>query len=79
MYICKSLVELMTWHKDGASVDGLIRNVVDFVAWKHISTTWLELAIDAHNVRLRLALDGVNPFGDLNTCHSTWHCVFAQL
>jgi hypothetical protein len=72
MYICKSLVELMTWHKYGASADGLIRSVIDFVTWKHISITWLEFVVDAHNVRLKLALDGVNPFGDLSTCHFTW-------
>jgi hypothetical protein len=71
MYICKSLVELMTWHKDGASANGLITSVIDFVTWKHIFTTWLEFVIDAHNVILELALDGVHPFVDLSTCHFT--------
>jgi hypothetical protein len=42
------------------------------MAWKHIDKKWLEFASEVHNIRLKLALDGVNPFGDLNSCHSTW-------
>jgi hypothetical protein len=26
-------------------------------------------------VRLGLALDGVNPYGDLSSCHFTWHVI----
>jgi len=49
--------------------------VTNFVIWKHISATWLEFVVDAHNVRLGLALDGVNPFEDFSTCHFTWLAV----
>jgi hypothetical protein len=67
MYRCKSLIEMLTWHKDG-----LICNVVYSLAWKHINENWPSFANDACNIRSGLALDGVNPFGDLNSCHSTW-------
>jgi hypothetical protein len=30
---------------------------------------------DPYNVRLGLALDGVNPYGDLSSCHFTWHVI----
>jgi hypothetical protein len=42
------------------------------MSWKHINDKWLDFAIDSCNVRLRLTLDGVNPFGDLSSCHFTW-------
>jgi hypothetical protein len=42
--------------------------VADSLAWKHIN----EKSNDACNIRLGLTLDGVNPFGDLSSCHSTW-------
>lgn len=29
----------------------------------------------AHNIKLGLALDDVNPFKDLRSCHSTWFLV----
>jgi hypothetical protein len=68
-------MELLTWHKTGASLDGLVRSVLNYVAWKHVFKKWLEFASDVCNVRIGLALDGVNPFGDLSLCHSTWPMV----
>ncbi len=43
MYRCKSLVELLTWHKDGASLDGMIRNVFYSMAWKPLTKNGLNL------------------------------------
>ncbi len=40
------------------------------MSWKHINDKWLDFVVDSRNVRLGLALDGVNPFGDLSSCHS---------
>ncbi len=75
MYRSKSMAELLTWHSIGASLEGLIQNVTNSIAWKHINEKWPEFVIDTCNVRLGLALDGVNPFGDLSSCHSTWPVV----
>jgi len=72
IYRCKSLAELLTWHKDGASSDGLIWCVPDSMNWKHINDKWPNFANDSWNLKLGLALDEVNPFGDLSSCHSTW-------
>jgi hypothetical protein len=63
------------WHKDGASTDGLIRNVPDSQSWKHIIGQWSNFAVEVRNIQLGLTLDGVNPFGDLSSCHSTWPVV----
>jgi hypothetical protein len=61
MYRCKSLENLLTWHKDGTSIDGLVRSVVDTLAWKYINDKWLAFATNAHSIRVELAFDGVNP------------------
>ncbi len=66
------MAELLTWHKYGASLNGLIRNVANSMAWKHINEKWPKFVNDACNIWLGLALDGVDPFGDLSSYHSTW-------
>jgi len=38
--------------------------------WKMVN-----FASNTHNIRLGLALDELNPFGDLNSCHFTWPMV----
>jgi hypothetical protein len=75
MYKCKSLVKLLTWPKDGASSNGMIWSVPNSMTWKHIDEKWLEFVSDVCNIRLKLALEEVNPFGDLSSCHSTWPVV----
>jgi hypothetical protein len=72
MYRCKSLAKLLIWHKNGISSDGLVQCVPDSMSWKHINDKWLDFAIDSCNVKLGLTFDGVNPFGDLSSCHFTW-------
>ncbi len=39
--------------------------MVDSLAWKHVNDKWPTFATNACSIRLGLALDGVNPFGDL--------------
>ncbi len=47
-------------------------NVVDSKAWVHINSTWLKFAQEPHNLKLGLALDRVNPFGNQSNTWSTW-------
>ncbi len=63
---------MLTWHKDGYNINGLVQSVTNSFAWKHINEKWPCFVSDAHNIRLGLALDGVNPFSDLSSCHLTW-------
>jgi hypothetical protein len=39
-YRFKSLAKNLTWHKDGASFDGLLRNMPNSKAWKYITGKW---------------------------------------
>ncbi len=49
--------------------------MLDSKTWKYIAKKWPKFVVDLCNIRLGLALDGVNLFGDLNSCHSTWPMV----
>ncbi len=39
--------------------------MADSKAWAHIEATWPDFASNPRNVRLALATDGFNPFGDM--------------
>jgi hypothetical protein len=76
MYQCFSLVELMFWHDANKRDDGMVRLIFDSKAWKHVDNIWLRFATNPRNIRLGLALDGVHPYADLSTSHSTWQILF---
>ncbi len=61
----------MPWHDAKKSDDGMMHLIFDSKACKHVDNIWLKFAIDPHNIRLSLALDGVNPYVDLLTNHYT--------
>lgn len=62
----------MRWHFDNHVKDGLLRHPADCEAWKTFDQTHESFALDPRNVRLGLATDGFNPFGNMNIGHSTW-------
>ena len=75
MYSCTQLAELMKWHVGGKRKDKVMRSVVDSKAWNHVNNRWPEFAKEERNVRLGLALDGVNPVRNQSLSHSTWPVV----
>jgi len=62
----------LTWHADGRIKDGLLRHPADSPQWKTIDRLYPEFGEDPRNLRLGLASDGMNPFGNLSTSHSSW-------
>ena len=73
MYQCSNIAKLMQWHSsESESMDGMVKLVVDSSAWKHVNTRWPDFAREPRNLHLGLALDGMNPFADLSSRHSTW-------
>ena len=43
--------------------------------WKDFDAAFLEFCEEARNVRFTLSTNGMNPFGDLSSSHSTWQVV----
>ena len=74
MWRSPELATMLTGYTKHVSDDGIMRSVVDSPAWKHIDTdvAFDNFGTESRNMRLALALDGVNPFKLSNTNWSTW-------
>jgi hypothetical protein len=75
MYRCTSLAKLNKWHTERKDRCGNVECVPDSKAWKHIDSVYPGFALEERNIRLGLALDGVNPFSNQSLSHSTWPVV----
>ena len=75
MYRCARLAELSEWHATRKGLEGNIECVPDSKAWKHVDAMYLEFGCSERNIRLGMALDGVNPFSTQSLSHSTWPVV----
>ncbi|XP_019175589.1 PREDICTED: uncharacterized protein LOC109170907 [Ipomoea nil] len=63
----------MRWHKERRIDDGeYLRHPADSKAWKDFDKEFPWFANDARNVRLGLASDGFNPFGNMSNAYSMW-------
>nr|GEU92754.1 hypothetical protein [Tanacetum cinerariifolium] len=51
---------------------GKMQHPVDGRAWKNFNTKYLDFAKEPRNVRIGLAADGFNPFGNLSQAYSMW-------
>ena len=68
-------VSSMKWHAKGCTNNEIIRHTADSLAWKTFDNHYVDFSSDPRNVRLGLAADGFNPFGNMSTSHSTWPVV----
>ena len=49
-----------------------LRHLADSIAWKEFDKEHFWFAEESRNVRLGLASDGFNPFGNMSTSYSMW-------
>ncbi|XP_071687050.1 uncharacterized protein [Rutidosis leptorrhynchoides] len=75
LFMSPKTVGSMRWHEEGHTKDGRLRHPVDSPAWKTFDYQNSEFAKEPRNVRLGLASDGFNPFGNMSVSHSTWPVV----
>jgi len=61
-----------TWHANGRKCDEMVCHPVDCSQWKKIDRLFLDFGKEARNLRLGLASDGMNPYDNLSTQHSSW-------
>ena len=63
----------MIWHATGRCTKvGKMRHPVDGKAWKDFDDRYPDFARETRNVRLGLAADGFNPFGNMSLSYSMW-------
>ena len=69
------LDRLMTWVAEHKSKDGVMRVLSDSPAFEHIDLQWPDFVREPHNLKMGVALDGVNPFSMKPSKCSTWPVV----
>ena len=72
LFANKEHAKMMRWHKEDRKVDGKLRHPADASQWKKINRKYPEFGADARNIRFGLSTDGMNPFGEMSSSHSTW-------
>ncbi|GJY83316.1 hypothetical protein Tco_0496692 [Tanacetum coccineum] len=73
LYKSSHTTKEMTWHATGKCTEpGKMQHPVDGRAWKDFDIKYLDFAAEQRNVRLGLAADGFNPFGNLSQSYSMW-------
>lgn len=72
MFQCPELSKLMTWGAEHTSKDRVMRIPQDSLAFEHIDLLWPDFAKESSNLKMGVALDGVNPFSMKSCKWSTW-------
>ncbi|KAL0427633.1 UNVERIFIED_CONTAM: hypothetical protein Slati_2938100 [Sesamum latifolium] len=63
----------MRWHAEKRiDVEGSLSHPADSIAWKDFDKQYPDFARDPRNIRLDLATDGFNSFGNMSTSYSMW-------
>ncbi|XP_071694981.1 uncharacterized protein [Rutidosis leptorrhynchoides] len=75
LFMSLKTAESTRWHQESRTKDGLLRHPADSPAWKTFIYQNCEFAKEPRNVRLGLASDGFNPFGNMSVSYSTWPVV----
>ena len=65
----------MKWHINGHMEGDVMRHPVDTLEWKNIDRVHPAFAQEPRNVRLDLASDGFNRFGNMSISYTMWPVV----
>ncbi|XP_075084162.1 uncharacterized protein LOC142167856 [Nicotiana tabacum] len=77
LYMARKTAKTMWWHKEENIDDGVLRHPSDSIAWKSFDTQHPTFLAELRNVRLGLASDGFQPYGNMSSNHSIWPVVLA--
>ena len=76
LFSSKHIASEMRWHKDKrVETNGVLWHPADAEEWKCSDKKFPEFASDLKNVRLALASDKFNPFGNMSNACSMWPVV----
>nr|CAE01902.2 OSJNBa0059D20.14 [Oryza sativa Japonica Group] len=68
----KGNARMMRWHAEERQQDGMLRHPTDGLQWRNIDRKFKDFGKDTRNIRFGLSTDGMNPFGEMSSGHSTW-------
>ncbi|KAL5569490.1 hypothetical protein UlMin_026065 [Ulmus minor] len=76
LFATSKTAKLMRWYSTGKSKDNdVMRHPIDGKSWQEFDKRHPQFAGDVRNVRLGLAADGFNPFGNMSLSYSMWPVV----
>ncbi|XP_022862577.1 uncharacterized protein LOC111382773 [Olea europaea var. sylvestris] len=65
--------KILRWHKEKRpNKEGVLKHSTDGEAWKHFDEKFPTFSAEPQNVRLGLATDGFNHFGNMSNGYSMW-------
>ena len=67
----KEHARLLRWHAEERKKDGKLKHPADGSQWRKIDREFGDFAGDARNLRFGLSTDGMNPFSEQSSSHST--------
>jgi hypothetical protein len=72
-------VELVRWHSEKHRRNNdEIRHPADGTRWKNFDLQYKLFGSESRNIRFALSTDGMNPFGENRTVHSTWPVILTM-
>jgi hypothetical protein len=72
-------VELTRWHSEKRMKnDEEIRHPADGTQWIFFYLQYLEFTTESRYIRFALSTDGMNPFDENRTVHSTWPVILVM-
>ncbi|XP_019237188.1 PREDICTED: uncharacterized protein LOC109217404 [Nicotiana attenuata] len=72
LYMARETAKKMRWHKEERVDDGILRHPSDAMAWKSFDEKHPSFSAELRNVRLGLACDGFQPYGNMSSNNSIW-------
>ncbi|XP_075098879.1 uncharacterized protein LOC142175783 [Nicotiana tabacum] len=75
LYMAREIAKKMRRHKEENIDDGVLRHPSDSIAWKSFDAQHPTFSSELRNVRLGLASDGFQPYGNMSSNHSIWPVV----
>ncbi|XP_075109058.1 uncharacterized protein LOC142180858 [Nicotiana tabacum] len=70
LFMSSKISTLMRWHHDKRFDDGIMRHPADLITWKTFDELHQSFASEPRNIRLGLASDGFQAFGNSKTPYS---------
>ncbi|KAL4590612.1 hypothetical protein LXL04_003549 [Taraxacum kok-saghyz] len=70
--VSQNEAKLLCWHSEERVIDEKLRHVADSPQWRNIDNKYPEFGNEMRNIRLGISSDGINPFGNMSSRHSTW-------
>ncbi|WVZ91082.1 hypothetical protein U9M48_037300 [Paspalum notatum var. saurae] len=68
----KEHAKMVRWHKEQSKEDDMLRYPTDRSQWRKVDRMYSQFVEDARNIRFGLSTDGMNPFSEMSSSHSTW-------